>query len=83
MNRVLMTIVLDSLAFLELSDAEVVQPDAAVGLVESIAANLKSLPPADRRTFLEFVETEERSAVLRSDSRIAGFLRTLPEALGL
>ena len=83
MNRVLMSIVLDSLTFLELSDDDVVQPDAAVGLVESIAANLKSLPPADRRTFLEFVETEARSALLRNDSRTAEFLRTLPEALGL
>ena len=83
MNPVLMNIVLDALAFLELSGDEVVHPDAAVGLVESIAACLKSLAPADRQVFLEFVEVEARAAALRDDSRVAQFLRTLPEALGL
>jgi hypothetical protein len=83
MNRLLMSIVLDALAFLELSGEEVVDPDAAVGLTESISATLKALAPADRMEFLEFVEAQARAAAMRSDERVSQFLHSLPEALGL
>jgi hypothetical protein len=83
MNRLLMSIVLDALAFLELSGDDVVDPDAAVGLMESIAASLTALAPADRQEFLDFVEAQARDAAKRNDERVSRFLRSLPEALGL
>ena len=77
------TLVLDALAFLELSGDEVVDPDAAVGLTESIAATLKALAPAERQEFIDFVEAQAQAAANRNDVRVSRFLHSLPDALGL
>jgi chromatin segregation and condensation protein Rec8/ScpA/Scc1 (kleisin family) len=51
-----MRLVIDAFLFLELSGDEVVDPDAAVQQMESIMAELRDMPKADREVFARFVE---------------------------
>lgn len=83
MSRVLMQIVVDELAFLEMSGDDVVDPDAAVRQLEGIAALLQELPSAERRQFLGFVKEQADRAARDEDRLLVEFLRKLPEALGL
>jgi hypothetical protein len=63
-NLPLTKAVVESVLFLDMSGEEVVDPDAAVSLLESIAAILKELSEDDGRCFLQSVrdiaEIEER-----------------------
>ena len=79
-----MRAIVESLAFLGLSEDEVLQPDAAVAQIEEIAAILQTLTPEERHEFGEFVlgmataETIEEHPNERSM-----FLSSLMENLGL
>jgi len=84
MSKVLMKIVLDSLAFFELADDSAIDQDVAVAQMEAIAANLRQLNPQERKEFLSFVSEQAES--LRRDPtarRYVSFLDNLPEALSL
>ena len=80
MNEVLMGIVVDMMAFLELSGDEVVDPDAAVSCLENISGELQRLDGANRRVFLNHVK---KQAAREQDQRRKEFLQSLPEAAGL
>ena len=49
----LCTAIIDVACFLELSDDQVVQSDAAVGALEQIASALQDASPEERQAFLE------------------------------
>ena len=80
MNEVLMGIVVDAMAFFELSGDGVVDPDSAVGCLESISAELQRLEGADRAAFLKFVR---KRADKEKQTDRKEFLRILPESAGL
>jgi hypothetical protein len=80
-----MKAVIDLAAFLELSDDDVVDPDAAVEQLEILAFNLKHLTQEERQVFIHFIsktvadlETKELS-----NDNLVSFLRSLPDSLGL
>ncbi|MEI9997936.1 MAG: hypothetical protein WDO13_01580 [Verrucomicrobiota bacterium] len=54
MNKSLMTIVLESLAFWELGSDDVVDPEAAQEQLEGAAKALQDLAPEERKEFLQF-----------------------------
>lgn len=83
MNRVLMRAVLEALAFAELSGDDVIDPDAAVKLMEQIASTLKQLSPNDRAAFVAFTEELAREESAAGNKARAEFLLQTPEALGL
>jgi hypothetical protein len=83
MNERLMQIVIDTLVFLEMSDADTVDPDAAVREIENIAFHLRSLLAGDLQRFLDFIEKKGAEAVRQGDSARGKFLRGLPQSLGL
>src|SRR5207247_2382604 len=56
MNKVLLRALVECVAFAELGGDDVIDPDAAVGLMEQIAALLHELEPPDRAEFVAFVE---------------------------
>lgn len=80
MAQELLQCLVDLLAFLELGDTSVVDTDAAITEMESVAYRLQSLGPDDRawivRTTQLLVDREGKS-----DRR--AFVETLPDALGL
>ena len=55
MNQVLMRLVVENIAFLELSSDKAVDPDVAVRELEGIAAQLQRLSASERSEFLRFV----------------------------
>jgi hypothetical protein len=84
MNEILMRLVAESLAFLELTDDELIDPDIAVKQLESITDSLQKLSNDDRETFLKFVDDvmvqEARAAYNEGAAEVYAGLR---EALGL
>jgi hypothetical protein len=84
MNEILMRLVAESLAFLELTDDELIDPDIAVKQLESITDSLQKLSKAERETFLRFVDDvmapEARSAHNEDAAELYGRMR---EDLGL
>lgn len=56
MNEILMRLVAENLAFLELTDEELIDPDIAVRQLESITDSLQKLSKDERLTFLRFVD---------------------------
>ena len=81
--RELMLIAVEAAAFLELSGDDVVDEDAAVEQMESIAARLQALPPAELEEFLRLVEEEAQRAARKGDRPLAEFLEGFPESFGL
>ena len=79
-SSVLMRTVMDCLAFLELSGDDVIDPDAAVGMIEAVAFELQKLPEPRRAAF---VALALHRAAEQDDPRSAEFFRRLPEAIGL
>ena len=51
-----MRLVAESLAFLELTDDDLIDPDVAVKQLESITDSLQKLSKDERETFLRFVD---------------------------
>ena len=79
-SQILLQCVTDLLAFLELSEDSVVDPDAAVAQMEGVAHSLQWLTPGDRRALIEGIRAladKEEAEDKRS------FLIDLPEGLGL
>ena len=76
----LMQSVVDSLRFFELGQPEVIDDDAALEMIESIAARLKELGPAERTAFLDFLSRAAEQAVSTDERQ---FLQSVPLALGL
>jgi hypothetical protein len=84
MNKNLMTVVVETLAFLELSGDDVLNPDAALSQLEGAAATLDLLSPAEKAELVKFIrdyaDEEEREKGPRE--RI-DFFRAIPENFGL
>jgi hypothetical protein len=55
-NKIWMDIVLDQLAFLNLSSDEAINPDIAVRQMEAITAMLRKLPEAEQRELVAYAE---------------------------
>lgn len=83
MNERLFQIIVDSIAFLALSDDDTIDQDAAVEQLEHIAASLKELARAQRDEFLAFIDGRARHAREAGDGDHAEFLESLPDELGL
>jgi hypothetical protein len=79
-NAVLVGCLTDVLAFLELSDDGVVNPDAAVSLMEEIASKLQQLSPPERA---DLIDAMIEHAHQEGDPARREFLADLPGALGL
>jgi hypothetical protein len=79
-NQPLMDAIIGMLVFLELSDSKTIDPDAAVRMIEHIAADLQRLEAAGREQFRMCLR--DRSARAESAKERA-ILETLAESLGL
>lgn len=79
-TKPLMDVVVDTVMFLELSGSELVDPDAAVALLEQIASTLQELGPAERQEFLEYLKFRESQANSAAQRRA---LKNLACDLGL
>ena len=80
-----MRIVVEVVVFLDLSGDDVVDPDAALSMLEWVSATLRELDDDERARLIAFVEREAERAEtepLASDARRT-FLRELPVAIGL
>ena len=73
-------VVLETIAFLELSGDDVIDPDAAVTMLESIAADLQRLTSAQR---VEFLAVATRLADATQDARRRELFEGVAESLGL
>lgn len=80
MYELLVTALLDLLAFLELSGDDTVDPDAAVEQLEEAARTLRQLGEEDRE---RLVATIEAAAAREEDPARRAFFLATPEALGL
>jgi hypothetical protein len=84
MNEILMRTVIDALAFLALSNEDVVDPDASIAQVEILASRLRELPEAEKAQLLRYMgELLKESTEKAMDERWLNFLRNAPEDLGL
>lgn len=83
MNKEIVRIVIDLIAFLVLSDDDIVNPDSAMEQLEHIAATLKELSATDRQEFLSLLRTHARDAELSGDHERFEFLTNLPAQLGI
>jgi hypothetical protein len=84
MNKVLMRAVIEYALFIGLSEDNIVNEDAAVMQFEQLSWILKGLMPAERNTFVDFIEemASVESKDPRSKKRVE-FLRALADNLGL
>lgn len=80
MHQALTAALLDCIAFLELGDERVVDPDAAVQQLESIAHALQQAPAAERE---ELVTTIEALAEAEDDADRRSLFAATPDAMGL
>lgn len=84
MNQLLMTIIVELCIFLEFSSDEIIDPDAAVSMMEQIAAALNQLTPGEQSEFAFFVQdlskTEQQSG---GTAERVEFLMAFPETIGL
>ncbi len=81
---VLLRIVVDQLCFLELSDDETINEDAAVEQFESIVSELASLGRGDRDRLVGLLAAVAAQArTKQASSARVEFLSSLPDALGL
>jgi hypothetical protein len=84
MNKNLMTVTMEALAFFEFAGDDLVDPDAAVSQLEGAAATLNRLTPDEKTEFISFVReyADEEERQKGPPERIE-FFRSLPETLGL
>ena len=76
----LVATLLDLLAFLELSGADVVEPDAAVRQMEETAHRLRALASADRTRLVDLIV---RCAAAEVVPERAAFFASVPQTLRL
>lgn len=79
-NEPLMDAVVQMVLFLEFSDPEMVDEDAAIGMMEQIAATLQKLGPADKDQFLGYLR---RRASQAESEKVRQSLENLASNLGL
>jgi hypothetical protein len=84
MNKHLMSVVVESLAFWELAGDELVDPEAAAEQTEGAVTALRQMTSEEKAEFVRFVndyaieEKRQKGPLERVE-----FFRTLPETLGL
>jgi hypothetical protein len=79
-----MSTIVDCAYFLDASDDDTVNPDAAVNMLETIASSLRLLSATDRADFVRHLESmtnEERSKP--GDPRRLQFLQQFAASMGL
>lgn len=81
MNKILMQIVLDQLAFLELSSDEAINPDIAVRQMEIITWMLRKLPEDEQRELIAFALGLAKEQ--REPDRVAFYESLADEETGL
>ena len=78
------TALVEALAFLELSDAETVEPDAAVQVMEAIAAILHRMTATQREVFTrQLAAIADQQANNELGTQRSQYIRAIPEYLGL
>lgn len=79
----LMEVIVQTVLFLELSDEQTVDEDAAVAMMEQIAATLQRLQPAEKERFLHYISRRAARATNDEEQQIvqsiASNLGLLPE----
>ncbi len=84
MNKNLMTVVVETLAFWELAGDDLVDPDAAASQLEGATATLARMSPEEKAEFISFIreyaDDEERQ---KGPLERVELFRALPEILGL
>lgn len=83
MKRVLTKAVVEAFAFLENCDDTILDSDAAVAQMESMAAILGELGRDEREEFVRYVEEMVAEAERTASSERVTFLRSLPQNIGL
>lgn len=78
----LMEAIVQTVLFLELSGSETVDEDAAVGLMERLAALLQQLDPAEKQRFVEYT-LRRAQGVATESTRERECMRAMPGNLGL
>jgi hypothetical protein len=79
-NAVFFSITTQVLLFLELSDERTLDPDAAIELMEQIAASLHQLDANDKAMFIEYLNHRTNQAENTSERQA---LKNMAESLGL
>ena len=82
-NEPFMDAVIQMVLFLEFSDPETVDEDAAIGMMEQIAATLQKLESAEKERFLEYLQGRAAQAGTSKERQcienLASNLGLLPE----
>ncbi|WP_267107170.1 hypothetical protein [Xanthomonas sacchari] len=79
MSTVLAKIVIDACLFLEFSNSSVVDPDAAIKMMEQIASELQGLSESQKERICEIFKEISGDY----DEKFSSFILSLPENLGL
>ncbi|KLT73114.1 hypothetical protein PL75_04175 [Neisseria arctica] len=80
MNQILMKSLIDALLFFEFSNEEILNPDSAIEIMESIAINFQEMNQIDIKIFLETLESLELNSYTQEE---INFIRNLPEFMGI
>lgn len=79
LNNVLIKSILETLIFLEFSDDKVLDPDASIEMMETIASNLQDLGDKEKKDlFLEFSKMSTYYPLQQKE-----FIQDLSNSLGL
>jgi hypothetical protein len=76
----LMDVLIDVVLFLEMSDRSTIDPDAAIKVIETIAAHVQRFGPTDRALVTEYVRTQ---AGKEPQANRATLMMRIPEMLGI
>jgi hypothetical protein len=83
MNRILTEIIVDLLVFLEMSSDDIVDPDAAVQQIDTVAYHLRQLGKNDRDIIVGYIQEIAHADEFAERPDLQRFLSSLPESLGL
>jgi hypothetical protein len=79
-NEPLMDVVVQTVLFLELSDQNIVDDDAAVAMLESIAATLQGMSGPEKEAFKQYLRARVAQS---SDHKERQVLEAMADALGI
>ncbi|WP_295924203.1 hypothetical protein [uncultured Xanthomonas sp.] len=79
MSTILAKIVIDASLFFEFSDSSVIDPDAAIKMMEQIASELQGLSESQKESVCEIFN----EIASNYDEEFSSFILNLPENLGL
>jgi hypothetical protein len=79
-NEPLFKAIVAAMVFLDTSDDDEVDPHLAVRCLEDMSYELLKLAEADRKEFLELVESVAKH---EADGRHAQFIREIPRMIGM